>query len=602
MRRTIRNKGEPAPTSLQLVRRDVGNSVSKFVARHETAAAAGTPSIFVLGVVRTDVGKAKFLFGDFISESIIESEFPTNRDSLSLAREVRILRGEILQGIVFAPSAFAELGHGYCVALRWVERYQLRERCGADLNCNMCLGRYYVPSIQELHNQDFFVRHGIVSDARLLEYHDGTHGADQLLLHQGSLLLNLSKCVLGGLGSFSVGAVNSSSIERIGDQKTKADKFCNNLGNVPFVAPFFAGYAIAGVGWWNLHFRNGIAVWVCCIIVGIALALWGGWNWLIVGHSKTVPQVSNRTVTGLVASDAPWANILCPSNDEHIAIFRAVCFPKIIVVSDKYGKLSPCAGQLDALNLLRSEFVCKKGGASVVTRYFGKNRFQVSKGFPGFPVRKLFRIFPFSNNSPKREVANVFGGDGSNVGNTRIHANFPFIVKKIQSWFTWKSRYIWTKRSNNYPWLISELHRSIRGIGGTSGSNSGFFRGNRSLLHLFQLTEVDQGDDGVRYNASDPDSYKPPLSGFNVIFKFLYGLVIFALAVAIGFLSDSILMRRDWARWPLRNRLSLGIGWWCIGGWPTFSDFFVHHFQQRVPHPCVFCKGWPRCRRRYLIC
>jgi peptide methionine sulfoxide reductase MsrB len=26
------------------------------------------------------------------------------------------------------------------------------------------------------------------------------------------------------------------------------------------------------------------------------------------------------------------------------------------------------------------------------------------------------------------------------------------------------------------------------------------------------------------------------------------------------------------------------------GGWPSFSDFFVHHFQQRVPHLCVFAR------------
>jgi len=38
-----------------------------------------------------------------------------------------------------------------------------------------------------------------------------------------------------------------------------------------------------------------------------------------------------------------------------------------------------------------------------------------------------------------------------------------------------------------------------------------------------------------------------------------------------------------------------------LGGWPTFSDFFVHHFQQRVAHPCVFCKGGRRCCLRYLI-
>ena len=39
-----------------------------------------------------------------------------------------------------------------------------------------------------------------------------------------------------------------------------------------------------------------------------------------------------------------------------------------------------------------------------------------------------------------------------------------------------------------------------------------------------------------------------------------------------------------------------------IGRGPAFSDFFVHHFQQRVPHPCVFfCKGGRQCSMRYLI-
>jgi hypothetical protein len=36
-------------------------------------------------------------------------------------------------------------------------------------------------------------------------------------------------------------------------------------------------------------------------------------------------------------------------------------------------------------------------------------------------------------------------------------------------------------------------------------------------------------------------------------------------------------------------------------GGPLLAISLVHHFQQWVPHPCVFCKGGPRCCVRYLI-
>jgi hypothetical protein len=122
-------------------------------------------------------------------------------------------------------------------------------------------------------------------------------------------------CVSRTLSSFSrfpIGAINSSSVEGIGDEESKPDQFRDKFGDVPFIALFFAGYLIAGVGWWNLHFRDGVAVWVCCIIVGIVLALWGGWNWLIVAHNKPVPQVSNRAVT-LLPNKYPVLRIISPN-------------------------------------------------------------------------------------------------------------------------------------------------------------------------------------------------------------------------------------------------------------------------------------------------
>ena len=57
-----------------------------------------------------------------------------------------------------------------------------------------------MPSIQELRDENFFVRDGVVGNARLLEYHDGTHGADQLLPHQRGLSVSEPGCNGGTYG------------------------------------------------------------------------------------------------------------------------------------------------------------------------------------------------------------------------------------------------------------------------------------------------------------------------------------------------------------------------------------------------------------------
>jgi hypothetical protein len=119
----------------------------------------------------------------------------------------------------------------------------------------------------------------------------------KLLPHYLGLLLNFSESVVGRFSRFAVSAVDSSSIKRVENQEAQPNKFRDKFSNVPFIALCLGGYGIAGVGWWGLHFRSGVALWVCYIVIGIALSLWGGWNWLIVGHNEPVRQVSKFPAT-----------------------------------------------------------------------------------------------------------------------------------------------------------------------------------------------------------------------------------------------------------------------------------------------------------------
>jgi hypothetical protein len=125
-----------------------------------------------------------------------------------------------------------------------------------------------------------------------------------LLPLQGSLFLNFVERVLGGFGRSAVSAINSSGVQRVGDEESKSDQFREKLGVIPAIALFFTGYFVAGVGWWGLRFRcrrgRDCALWATCLVIGILVSLWGGWNWLIVGHNKPVSQVSKPAVTGLV--------------------------------------------------------------------------------------------------------------------------------------------------------------------------------------------------------------------------------------------------------------------------------------------------------------
>jgi hypothetical protein len=157
------------------------------------------------------------------------------------------------------------------------------------------------------------------------------------------------------------------------------------LGNIPFIALFVAGYLIAGVGWWNLHFRSGIAAWVCCIILGIALALWGGWNWLIVGHSESVPQVSNSSAKGR-ASLNPFDKVVSVaihnrrSAETKKAKYASVRVPTCIVIQESTVQDDSGVGVFDNVNLgLRKDILALYSRKLVATgRQYGLARISTS--------------------------------------------------------------------------------------------------------------------------------------------------------------------------------------------------------------------------------
>jgi len=129
------------------MRRDIRNSVFEFIAGQESATAARAPSVFVSRVVCADIGKAEILVGDFVSESVIESEFPSNGNRFSLAREVQISLREIREGVPFGPPRSADLWHGYWSALQLVECSQLRKGGCVDFKGYVRLGRNYMSLI-----------------------------------------------------------------------------------------------------------------------------------------------------------------------------------------------------------------------------------------------------------------------------------------------------------------------------------------------------------------------------------------------------------------------------------------------------------------------
>src|SRR5260370_26841018 len=101
------------------------------------------------------------------------------------------------------------------------------------------------------------------------------------------------------------------------------------------------------------------------------------------------------------------------------------------------------------------------------------------------------------------------------------------------------------------------LECCVGSIGGAFGSCSGF-------SHLSQLPVINERDYNIDDDASGVDSNEPPFSDLDVSFKRLHGFALFTLGAALGLLSDSILMRRDWLHWTLGRKLFLGIGGWVI--------------------------------------
>ena len=102
------------------------------------------------------------------------------------------------------------------------------------------------------------------------------------------LFLNLSERVESGLRRFLVLAVDSSGIDRIDDKESKPNQLGNKFGVIPASALCFAGYFMAGVGWFGMHFRcrsgRDAVRWAGILVIGILTSLYGGWYWLIIGR------------------------------------------------------------------------------------------------------------------------------------------------------------------------------------------------------------------------------------------------------------------------------------------------------------------------------
>src|SRR5437870_5396444 len=88
----------------------------------------------------------------------------------------------------------------------------------------MSLWCYHVSLIQQLYKNNLFGREGVIGNARL-ECHDRTHGADQLLPSQRSLLLNFSESSLSSISRILIGIVNLDCIGGINAKDDKPKQF-----------------------------------------------------------------------------------------------------------------------------------------------------------------------------------------------------------------------------------------------------------------------------------------------------------------------------------------------------------------------------------------
>jgi hypothetical protein len=179
---------------------DVPNLLPKIIARFEIPV-SDLKAAPALEIVTTDIRKTKLLVGEFIPKPIVEAETPFDHDRLLLGRGFLPSRGEISQGVIVTPTTVAKMPETHGVFLRINDRRQVGEWHSVNFKRYMGLWRNYTALlIHKLHDKDILVGNRIVGDARLLESHNGTHGANQLLMNHSSLLLDFPKRLLSGFG------------------------------------------------------------------------------------------------------------------------------------------------------------------------------------------------------------------------------------------------------------------------------------------------------------------------------------------------------------------------------------------------------------------
>ena len=177
------------------------------------------------------------------------------------------------------------------IPLNWYAKYLVARNFSlGDLKPNLCSVCYGSTSILEpdIQVHPAQCRPSVVQAWWRKKLDNGGLRGLQLLPVKRSLLLNLSERVMGSLRRPLVGAIDSSGIDGVGNQKSEPNQFSNKFGVIPAIALCFAGYFIAGVGWFGMHFncRSGrdAAGWAGVLVIGILISLYGGWHWLIVGR------------------------------------------------------------------------------------------------------------------------------------------------------------------------------------------------------------------------------------------------------------------------------------------------------------------------------
>lgn len=260
---------------------DVRSSFPKLIASQKVSITDHEAAI-VLEVETPDIRKTELLVGDFVSKPIVESECSLDYERLLLGRGLLPSWREISQRVISTPAACPELRHDHRVSLRVEDRRQFGERYRIYLKGYVRLWRCYTALlVNQLYDKDIFAGKGIVRNARLLESDNGTYRSDQLLMHHSGLLLNLSKRSLSSISRFLVGAVYFRREDSVCDEKYESNQFRKKLGIIPPIALFFAGYFVAGVGWWKLRFRctcwQHCCLWAAALVFGILISLWGGW-------------------------------------------------------------------------------------------------------------------------------------------------------------------------------------------------------------------------------------------------------------------------------------------------------------------------------------